>query len=62
MIDSCAVADHPMIDRLWSGRLAMADWLVPLDGSLSFAAAAVTERARRMLIAPAKALRNRLHR
>jgi CelD/BcsL family acetyltransferase involved in cellulose biosynthesis len=62
MIDSCAVADHSMIDHLWSGRLAMADWLVPLDGSLSFAAAAAAERARRMLIAPAKALRRRLRR
>lgn len=62
LVDSCAVADHPMIDHLWGGRIAMADWLVPLDGSLSFAIAAAAERARRAMIAPVKALRNRLRR
>lgn len=62
LVDSCAVADHPMIDHLWGGRIAMADWLVPLDGSFSFSVAAAAERARRMMIAPAKALRNRLRR
>ena len=62
LVDSCAVADHPMIDHLWGGRIAMADWLVPLDGSLSFAAASAAERLRRMIIVSAKALRNRLRR
>jgi hypothetical protein len=61
-VDSCAVADHPMIDHLWSGRIAMADWLVPLDGSMSFAVTAAGERARRAIIAPLKALRKRLRR
>ena len=28
--DSCAIEDHPMIDRLWPGRLALEDRLVPL--------------------------------
>jgi CelD/BcsL family acetyltransferase involved in cellulose biosynthesis len=62
LVDSCAVADHPMIDHLWSGRIAIADWLVPLDGSMSFAVTAAGERARRAIIAPLKALRNRLRR
>jgi CelD/BcsL family acetyltransferase involved in cellulose biosynthesis len=62
LVDSCAVADHPMIDHMWSGRIVMADWLVPLDGGLSFTTAAATERMRRMLIAPLKALRNRARR
>jgi hypothetical protein len=47
---------------MWSGRIVMADWLVPLDGGLSFTTAAATERVRRMLIAPLKALRNRARR
>lgn len=29
--DSCAVEDHPMIDRLWSGRRRMVTLLVPSD-------------------------------
>ena len=62
MVDSCAVADHPMIDHMWAGRIAMADWLVPLDGTASFTAAAFAERARRIAVAPVKALRRRLKR
>jgi len=62
LVDSCAVADHPMIDHLWGGRIAMADWLVPLDGTISFAIASTAERARGMTIASAKALRYRLRR
>ena len=29
--DSCAMADHPMIDRLWPDRLAMFDLLIGVD-------------------------------
>jgi hypothetical protein len=29
-VDSTADADHPMIDHIWRGRLAMADLFVPL--------------------------------
>jgi CelD/BcsL family acetyltransferase involved in cellulose biosynthesis len=61
-VDSCAVADHPMIDHMWSGRIVMADWFVPLDGTISFTAAAASERVRRALVAPVKAVRNRLRR
>jgi CelD/BcsL family acetyltransferase involved in cellulose biosynthesis len=62
LVDSCAIADHPMIDHLWGGRIAMADWLVPLDGTISFAIASAAERVRGMTIASVKALRNRLRR
>ena len=27
-VDSCATADHPMIDHIWRERLALADLLV----------------------------------
>ncbi|WP_406855137.1 GNAT family N-acetyltransferase [Alsobacter sp. KACC 23698] len=30
LTDSCAVADHPMIDRIWPDRIAMADWWIAL--------------------------------
>jgi CelD/BcsL family acetyltransferase involved in cellulose biosynthesis len=62
LVDSCAVADHPMIDHLWAGRIPMADWLVPLDGAGSFAIAAFGERARRATLRPLKALRRRFRR
>jgi hypothetical protein len=61
-VDSCAVADHPMIDHMWAGRINMADWLVPLEGAASFAVAAASERARRAALAPLKALRRRIRR
>lgn len=47
--DSCAVAGHPMIDRIWRGRIAMADVIVA-DAALSpvrFAATVAAERAYR---------------
>jgi CelD/BcsL family acetyltransferase involved in cellulose biosynthesis len=62
LVDSCAVPDHPMIDHLWGGRIAMADRLVPLDGTISFAIASAAERVRGMTIASVKALRDRLRR
>lgn len=62
LVDSCASSDHPMIDHLWGGRIAMADWLVPLAGSAPFATAIATERLRRAAAAPLKALRDRLRR
>lgn len=62
LVDSCAVAGHPMIDHLWAGRINMADWLVPLDSPASFAVAAASERARRAALKPLRALRRRLRR
>jgi hypothetical protein len=30
MVDSMAAADHPMINPIWRGRLAIGDILIPL--------------------------------
>lgn len=51
LVDSCAIANHPMIDRLWTGRRMMADLLVPLPGRSvrAFAWALRLENARRTL-------------
>jgi CelD/BcsL family acetyltransferase involved in cellulose biosynthesis len=48
MTDSCAVPDHPMINRLWKERMAIADFFVALDGGRKgFFAGVAFERARR---------------
>lgn len=63
LVDSCAVASHPMIDSLWSGRLAVADWLVALPGAagrFDLQAACAAESLRRAAIRPLKRLRERL--
>jgi CelD/BcsL family acetyltransferase involved in cellulose biosynthesis len=58
--DSCATADHPMIDRLWAERLALADHLVASrEGPLAFALGCRLEALRRAGIALAKDLRER---
>ena len=47
-VDSCAIAGHPMIDRLWSGRLAVSDWIVALPpAGAGFALVVARERLRR---------------
>lgn len=60
--DSCATAGHPMIDGLWSERLAVADMLIaPSSASLAhFRIARQLEGLRRALITAAKAARDRL--
>ncbi len=55
--DSCAVADHPMIDRLWPDRTPVADWFIeakPAAASAAIARAGVS--ARRGLRSTAKSL------
>jgi CelD/BcsL family acetyltransferase involved in cellulose biosynthesis len=62
--DSCASADHPMIDHVWRERLALADRLIcvgPGQG-LRFALAYSLESLRRAAIAAAKALRDVIRR
>jgi CelD/BcsL family acetyltransferase involved in cellulose biosynthesis len=45
-IDSCAVADHPMIDHIWSGRLAMGTIVIgPPEGSAVHAVGLAAARA-----------------
>ena len=64
--DSCALPDHPMIDRLWPGRLALVDVAIGLrpGRTVGFEALMLIEIARRRIRAPAKravtALRKRV--
>jgi hypothetical protein len=57
--DSCATADHPMIDHVWRERLALADRLVSVGParSFGFTLARTLETLRRAAIGGAKALR-----
>src|SRR5207237_2776136 len=60
-IDSCAAAEHPMIDHIWRERLALSDRLIAVRRSLMpFGLACRIERLRRGAIAAAKQLRSRL--
>lgn len=63
-MDSCATADHPMIDHLWRDRRAIADRLLAVraDRSAAFNAACALEKMRRIGIRYAKAVRDRLRR
>jgi len=62
-VDSCAAAEHPMIDHIWRERLAVSDRLIAVRRSvMPFALACRIERLRRDAIAAAKRLRNRLRR
>ena len=60
-VDSCATADHPMIDHLWRERLALTDLLIaPGSASLMpFHVARHLETLRRAAIAAAKRMRDR---
>jgi CelD/BcsL family acetyltransferase involved in cellulose biosynthesis len=56
--DSCADADHPMIDHIWRERLALTDRLISVGPSFGFAVARRLEGLRRAAIGAAKALRD----
>jgi CelD/BcsL family acetyltransferase involved in cellulose biosynthesis len=60
--DSCAIPDHPMIDHLWRGRIAVADVMLASAsyGAWRFAAVAAAERLRRTLRALARDLFHKL--
>lgn len=62
--DSCAVENHPMINRLWPGRMAVADLLVGLDAAsdAGFRRSLRRETLRRALRARCKDLYLRLTR
>ena len=65
MTDSCAPADHPMIDRLWPQRMTVADLMVavaPGRARLRFEQWVRIERAARGLRRRAKAIVLRLRR
>jgi CelD/BcsL family acetyltransferase involved in cellulose biosynthesis len=60
-VDSCASADHPMIDHIWRERLALSDRLIALRPSAApFALTCRIETLRRSAIAGAKAMRDSL--
>jgi CelD/BcsL family acetyltransferase involved in cellulose biosynthesis len=58
-VDSCATADHPMIDHIWRERLRVADCMFAIarDGARTFAAVRTAEAARRALIRRIKDVR-----
>jgi hypothetical protein len=61
--DSCATADHPMIDHIWRERLPLADRLIGVGASgTTFACACTLETLRRAGIAAARAARDLLRR
>lgn len=60
-VDSCAIENHPMIDRLWSARRLLADRLIGFSPT-SFSVACRLERTRRQAITIAKQMRDRLRR
>ena len=60
--DSCATADHPMIDRIWRERLTLADRYVALRPGAPFRRGRGLEGARRAVFARLKKLRALLRR
>jgi len=60
--DSCATADHAVINRTWSERLALHDLLIAARPQAHFARAVRLERWRHKTIASAKRLRGFLRR
>jgi hypothetical protein len=55
--DSCATADHAVINRTWSERLALHDLLIAVRPQAHFARAVRLERLRGNVISAAKRLR-----
>jgi CelD/BcsL family acetyltransferase involved in cellulose biosynthesis len=60
--DSCASADHPMIDRIWRERLPLCDLLIALRPQAPFARAQRLERLRGAAIAAARRFRDKFRR
>jgi CelD/BcsL family acetyltransferase involved in cellulose biosynthesis len=56
--DSCATADHPMIDSIWRERRAMVDLLLAPEPSAAFNRARRLERLRRGAVAAARRIRD----
>src|ERR1700686_1817829 len=60
--DSCAAANHPMIDHIWRERLTLCDRLIAVRPTAPFAAVRRLEMLRNAALAAAKAVRNQMHR
>src|SRR5580693_326333 len=60
--DSCATANHPMIDRIWRERLTVCDRMIAVRPQAPFSAVRRMEMLRNAAIAAAKAVRSQMHR
>jgi CelD/BcsL family acetyltransferase involved in cellulose biosynthesis len=60
--DSCAAANHPMIDHIWRERVTLCDRLIAVRPLASFASVRRLEMLRNAAIAAAKAVRSQMHR
>jgi CelD/BcsL family acetyltransferase involved in cellulose biosynthesis len=60
--DSCASADHPMIDHIWRERLPLCDLLIALRPQAPFSLAQRLERIRGAAIAAARRFRDKFSR
>jgi hypothetical protein len=60
--DSCATANHPMIDRIWRERLTLCDRMIAVRPQAPFSAVRRMEMLRNAAIAAAKAMRAQMHR
>jgi CelD/BcsL family acetyltransferase involved in cellulose biosynthesis len=60
--DSCATANHPMIDHLWRERLLLCDRLIAVRPQASFVVARCLEALRTAFIASARSIRLRFRR
>jgi CelD/BcsL family acetyltransferase involved in cellulose biosynthesis len=56
--DSCATAEHPMIDHIWRERLALCDLLIAVRPQVPFSAVRQLEALRAAAIAAAKRVRD----
>jgi Acetyltransferase (GNAT) domain len=60
--DSCATANHPMIDHIWRERVTLCDRLIAVRPLASFASVRRLEMLRNATLAAAKAVRSQMHR
>jgi CelD/BcsL family acetyltransferase involved in cellulose biosynthesis len=60
--DSCATANHPMINHIWRERLTLSDRLIAVRPLTSFPAVRRLELLRNAALAAAKAVRSQMHR
>ena len=60
--DSCATANHPMIDHIWRERLSLGDRMIAVRPQAPFAAVRRLELLRNAAINAAKAVRAQIHR
>jgi CelD/BcsL family acetyltransferase involved in cellulose biosynthesis len=60
-VDSCASADHPMIDHLWRERLPVCNRLMAVRPTAPFSIARRLEGLRTAAIAAAKSVRNTIY-